>query len=164
MSQKHEDSQGSTAHHKRGGGGQSLHQIIRRLSVAEQHQLRIARDTLKMPDEMVGVMGGPNKQQAKQIIRQLLGGKGRKVDSLEGGRVQPGGGTTPVKPAMGGSGQPTGYGSTGQPQYRYGRKACVCDEVAKAMRAVGKQMPTTYRVTGPSGKPGKPIKLPKGAR
>ena len=86
-------------------------------------------------------------------------GKGRKVDDLEGGRVGAGGRITPVKPATGGPGQPTSYGSTGQPQYRYGRKqrkpgqsfwvsqrgegktrltnkACLCDEVAKTMKAV----------------------------
>ena len=59
-----------------------------------------------------------------------------KMDSMQGGRAQPGGGTKTMKPAMGGPGQPKSYGSTGQPQYRYGRKACVCDEVAKTMKAV----------------------------
>ncbi len=160
----HKDAQGSTKHHKkpygpkwsreqedikehmRGGGKKSLEQIIRRLSIAEKHQLRIAHDTLKMPDEMVGGKGGPDKKQAKQIIRQLLGGKGRKVNSMEGGRVQPGGGTRPVQPRQSGPGVPTGYApATGatphsqpQPQYRYGRKACRCaeGEVAKTMKAV----------------------------
>ncbi len=43
----------------------------RELSVAEQHQLKIARDTLRMPDAMAGVMGGPTKKQAREIIRRL---------------------------------------------------------------------------------------------
>ena len=41
------------------------------LTVPEKHQLRIARDTLKMPDAMVGVMGGPTKEEAKEIIKRL---------------------------------------------------------------------------------------------
>src|SRR5579864_791799 len=45
----------------------------RRLSVPEQHQLKIAIATLRMPDAMVGVMGGPNKEQAREIIRRLTG-------------------------------------------------------------------------------------------
>jgi len=45
----------------------------RQLSVPERHQLKIAYDTLKMPDAMVGVMGGPTKEEAKQIIKKLTG-------------------------------------------------------------------------------------------
>ena len=66
----------------------------------------------------------------------------RKIDDITGGRVGEGGKITPVKPAKGGPGQPTGYGSTGMPQYSYGRKAakdCGCGpaaEVRKAVRAV----------------------------
>jgi len=43
----------------------------RALSVPDQHRLKIARDTLKMPDAMVGVMGGPTKQEAREIVREL---------------------------------------------------------------------------------------------
>ena len=50
---------------KKGGG--------RGLSVPERHQLTIARRTLEMPDAMVGVMGGPNKAQAREIIKRLTG-------------------------------------------------------------------------------------------
>lgn len=46
---------------KRGGG----------MSVPDQHALRIARQALKMPDAMVGVMGGPNKEQAQATISRL---------------------------------------------------------------------------------------------
>lgn len=45
----------------------------RQLTVPEKHQLAIAYKTMKMPDAMVGVMGGMNKEQAKQIIKQLTG-------------------------------------------------------------------------------------------
>ena len=73
----------------------------------------------------------------------------RKIDDITGGRVGAGGKITPAKPAMGGPGQPVGYGSTGNPQYSYGRKAhrkqgymrkngceCAPTEVAKALRAI----------------------------
>jgi hypothetical protein len=45
----------------------------RRLSVPDQHQLRIARDTLKMSDVGVLVMGGPTKAEAREIIKRLTG-------------------------------------------------------------------------------------------
>jgi hypothetical protein len=41
------------------------------LSAPERHQLAIARKTLKMPDEIVGVMGYPDKKQAREIISRL---------------------------------------------------------------------------------------------
>ena len=41
------------------------------LTVPEKHQLKVARDTLKMPDAMVRVMGGPTKAEARAIIRYL---------------------------------------------------------------------------------------------
>lgn len=43
------------------------------LSVPERHQLKIARSTLHMPDAVAGVMGGPTKEQAREIIRRLTG-------------------------------------------------------------------------------------------
>ena len=46
---------------------------IGNLSVPEKHQLKIAYDTLKMPDEVAGVMGGPSKEEAIQIIKKLTG-------------------------------------------------------------------------------------------
>lgn len=45
----------------------------KKLSVPEQHQLKIAKDTLRMPDAMAGVMGGPTKEQAREIIKELTG-------------------------------------------------------------------------------------------
>ena len=45
----------------------------RERSVFDRHQLKIALDTLKMPDAMVGVMGGPNKEEAREIVKRLTG-------------------------------------------------------------------------------------------
>lgn len=45
------------------------------LTVPEQHQLRIAKDTLKLADAMVGVMGGMTKAEARAIVRRYLGEK-----------------------------------------------------------------------------------------
>ncbi len=42
-----------------------------RLTVPEQHQLKIAKDTLKMPDAMARVMGGSTKEEAREIIKRL---------------------------------------------------------------------------------------------
>lgn len=41
------------------------------LTIPEKHQLKIARKTLKMPDAMVGVMGGMTKAEARTIVRYL---------------------------------------------------------------------------------------------
>lgn len=45
------------------------------LSIPEKHQLKIAKDTLKMPDAMARVMGGPTKEEAREIIKRLEGKK-----------------------------------------------------------------------------------------
>ena len=49
----------------------------RELSVFEKHQLKIAKSTLRMPDAMVGVMGGPTKAEARKIILKLTGKKAK---------------------------------------------------------------------------------------
>jgi len=49
----------------------------RQLSVPDRHQLKIARDTLKMNDVFVAVMGGPTKEEAREIILRLTGRKAR---------------------------------------------------------------------------------------
>lgn len=46
---------------------------MRKLSVPERHQLRIARKTLKLSDVGALIMGGPSKDEARQIIRDLTG-------------------------------------------------------------------------------------------
>jgi hypothetical protein len=47
----------------------------RKLSVPDQHALKIARDTLRMSDAMVGVMGGPDKKEARETVYRLTGRK-----------------------------------------------------------------------------------------
>lgn len=43
------------------------------LAVPEQHRLKIARDSMKTPCPMLGVMGGPNHFEAAGIIHELTG-------------------------------------------------------------------------------------------
>ena len=43
----------------------------RQLSIPEQHQLRIARDTLRMNDVMARIMGGMTKDEARAIVARL---------------------------------------------------------------------------------------------
>jgi hypothetical protein len=45
----------------------------RGLSVPERHQLKIARDTLKMNDVFARIMGGPSKDESREIIYRLTG-------------------------------------------------------------------------------------------
>ena len=45
----------------------------RKLTVPEKHELAIARKNLRMPEAMIGVMGGPSHAQAREIIRRLTG-------------------------------------------------------------------------------------------
>jgi hypothetical protein len=45
----------------------------RELSVFDRHALKIARQTLNMPDAILGVMGGPSKADARETIRRLTG-------------------------------------------------------------------------------------------
>jgi hypothetical protein len=51
----------------------SRSQAIERLSVADRHQLKIARDTLRYNDVMVAVLGGMTKEQAREIITRMTG-------------------------------------------------------------------------------------------
>lgn len=41
------------------------------LTPEEEHQLKVAKDTLKMPDAMAAVMGGPTKEEARRIVIEL---------------------------------------------------------------------------------------------
>lgn len=43
------------------------------LTPFQREQLKIARETLSMPDEMVAAMGGMTKAQAREIIHRLTG-------------------------------------------------------------------------------------------
>ena len=46
---------------------------MKNLDVPEQHQLKVARDTLKMSDMGARIMGGPTKEEAREIIKKLTG-------------------------------------------------------------------------------------------
>ena len=46
---------------------------MKQLTVPEKHQLKVARDTLKMSDVGALIMGGPSKEEAKKIIFKLTG-------------------------------------------------------------------------------------------
>lgn len=43
----------------------------RELTVFDKHSIKIAKQTLRMPDAMVGVMGGTNKAEARAILRKF---------------------------------------------------------------------------------------------
>jgi hypothetical protein len=45
----------------------------RRLDTFERHQLKIARQTLRMNPAMVAVMGGPSIAEARVIVAKLTG-------------------------------------------------------------------------------------------
>jgi hypothetical protein len=47
--------------------------MTKNLSVPEKHQLRIARDTLKMSDIGARIMGGMSKEEARAVILRLTG-------------------------------------------------------------------------------------------
>ena len=46
---------------------------MKQLSVPEKHQLKIAKDTLKMSDVGAMIMGGMTKDEARDVIDRLLG-------------------------------------------------------------------------------------------
>lgn len=48
---------------------------MRKLSVPEKHQLKIARATLRMTDVGVRIMGGMTKEEAYRVILRLAGNK-----------------------------------------------------------------------------------------
>jgi hypothetical protein len=54
----------------------------RGLSIPEQHLLKIARQTLKMPDAIAGVMGPPSKADARRIVRELTARTTTKKNAL----------------------------------------------------------------------------------
>lgn len=46
---------------------------MRELTVPERHQLKVARDTLRMNDVFARIMGGMTKQEARNIVERLTG-------------------------------------------------------------------------------------------
>ena len=65
-------------------GMERLKEVLKlyELTVPQKHQLKIAKDTLKMPDAMVGVMGGMNKDQARKFLKSI-GWKDSQIKKLE---------------------------------------------------------------------------------
>ena len=59
----------------------------RELSVPDRHLLRIARDSLRMPEPMLGVMGGPSKEEARRIIKALTGREPREEEENPAGQL-----------------------------------------------------------------------------
>ncbi len=45
----------------------------RKLTVPEHHELKIARRTMKLTDQMITVLGGPSKSEARATIRRITG-------------------------------------------------------------------------------------------
>ena len=45
--------------------------MIKKLNIFEKHQLKIAKDTLKMNDSFIRIMGGMTKEEAIEVIKQL---------------------------------------------------------------------------------------------
>lgn len=43
------------------------------MNVFDKHQLKVARDTLKMSDVGALIMGGPTKEEARAIILKITG-------------------------------------------------------------------------------------------
>jgi hypothetical protein len=70
-------------------------QEVRQLSVPERHQLRIALQTLKMHDAAANVMGGPNKEEAREILKRF-GYTDQQIQKLEQGGVKEETGTSAV--------------------------------------------------------------------
>ncbi len=46
---------------------------MKTLTVPEKHQLRVARKTLTLSDVGALILGGPTKEEARQIILKLTG-------------------------------------------------------------------------------------------
>jgi len=50
---------------------------MKQLSIPDKHQLRIARSTMKMSDIGASIMGGMNKDEAREVILRLTGKKAK---------------------------------------------------------------------------------------
>ena len=44
---------------------------LKPMTVPEKHKYKIAKQTLRMRSEMVGVMGGMSKKQAREVLNNL---------------------------------------------------------------------------------------------
>jgi len=55
------------------------------LSMLDKRQISIAKKTLSMPDAMGGVMGGPSKREAREILIKF-GYSDKEIKKLEKGK------------------------------------------------------------------------------
>jgi hypothetical protein len=62
-----------TKAHEIAEGAGDTNAPVNELTTPEQHQLKIARKTLKMNPAMANVMGGPSREEAAEIIKKLTG-------------------------------------------------------------------------------------------
>lgn len=51
----------------------AIRTTTKQLSVPERHQLKIARDTLRLSDFGARIMGGMTKEEARAVILRLTG-------------------------------------------------------------------------------------------
>lgn len=118
------------------------------LTVPEQHQLRIAKDTLRMSDAGARIMGGMTKGEARAMIRRFLGAKALDFFDHAKPRENPARGRGPYRIHV-------GYTPSGRDRYRY--FATLEDATAAAERV----FQATGVVVSVTTTPGKPI--PRGA-
>ena len=55
---------------------------LKKLSVPQKHQLKIAKDTLKMSDVGASVMGGMSKDEARKFLKSI-GYNDKEISTLE---------------------------------------------------------------------------------
>ena len=53
------------------------------LSTPEKHQLRIAKQTLNMPDIVASIMGGMTKNEAREFLKTKMKWTDAKIQSFE---------------------------------------------------------------------------------
>lgn len=58
------------------------------LSVPDKHQLRVLKQILRMPDQMAAVAGGPDKKEAREILKSKFGYTDEMIAKLEEKKIQ----------------------------------------------------------------------------
>ena len=56
---------------------------MKKQPVPEQHQFRIAKQTLGMSDAMVAIMGSMTKEEARTILRERAGWTQERIEEYE---------------------------------------------------------------------------------
>jgi hypothetical protein len=57
-----------------------MKQIKKELNIFDKHQLKIAKNTLKLSDIGAKIMGGMTREEAKEVIKRLEGGRSDEAD------------------------------------------------------------------------------------